>query len=60
MVPMPSPTKPLGWWEKELCPSPSLFFQAIWGDSLTQGGHLVFPQTDPQYTSLVTENIKAL
>ena len=39
---------------------PSLFFQAIWGDSLTQGGHLVFPQTDPQYTSLVTENIKAL
>ncbi|KAF4014271.1 hypothetical protein G4228_006080, partial [Cervus hanglu yarkandensis] len=27
---------------------------------IAEARHLVFPQTDPQYTSLVTENIKAL
>lgn len=47
-------------WERRLCPSLSPFFQAIWAGSLAHGGHLVSPQIDPQYTSLVTENIKAL
>ncbi|XP_032126105.1 alpha-1,3-mannosyl-glycoprotein 4-beta-N-acetylglucosaminyltransferase B isoform X1 [Sapajus apella] len=36
------------------------FFQAYWGSSRAKGGCLVSPQTDPQYTSAVTENIKAL
>lgn len=49
--------------EKEPCPCPAFSFQAIWGDSLTQGGHFwsshrlthtVYLAGDREYQGLVS------